>query len=220
MKNFVLMILMVTTAAISWHIRPTHFLSDQRSATDVELIIPRKFGDWVELDQAGRQIVNPQAAELLNKLYSQTLSRSYINRSGAVVMLSIAYGKNQSDTLTMHYPEVCYPAQGFEMKSNTKGLLVTPLGDIPIRRLTTQLGGRHEPITYWSTLGNHVVYAGLETKIAQIEYGMKGLIPDGLLFRVSTITMDSNAGFEIQSKFISDLLANIEPAQRPFIAGL
>ena len=53
-------------------------------------------------------------------------------------MLSIAYGKNQSDALQLHKPEICYPAQGFTLlaKQNTPlDLLGKPIAAIaPMHR--------------------------------------------------------------------------------------
>ena len=36
---------------------------------------------------------------------------------GRQIMLSIAYGEDQRDGMKLHYPEVCYPAQGFQSRS-------------------------------------------------------------------------------------------------------
>jgi len=220
LRNWVLMILMIISSIIATSYTPSKYLSATRKESDLEVLIPKSFGDWHELEQSRQQVVNPQANELLNKLYQQTLARTYVNSQGNVVMLSIAYGINQSDSMTMHYPEVCYPAQGFSLQSNKKFTLNTDLGNIKAKRLIAQLGQRHEPITYWTTLGNHVTYSGLETKLRQIEYGLNGLISDGLLFRVSSITSDSNKAFEIQNAFIESLLHVIRSEDRPFIAGL
>jgi hypothetical protein len=45
------------------------------------------------------------------------------------------------------------------------------------------------------------------------------LIPDGALFRVSTIGMGQDAGFKSQDKFIRDLLNAITPETRAFMAS-
>jgi len=195
-------------------------LADQRPKIDLELLIPSKFGDWRELKQSSAHIINPQEAEMLTKLYSQTLSRTYINASGEVIMLSIAYGENQSDAVQLHYPEVCYPAQGFQVTSNVKGQLTAGQHTIPVRRLTTVLGQRFEPVTYWTTLGDQVVQGGMNTKIAQMRYGFNGQIPDGLLFRVSSITRDSKAGHALQSAFATQLIEALAPEKRQRIIGV
>jgi len=166
------------------------------------------------------QVINPQQTELLNSLYSQILNRTYINNNGAVVMLSIAYGENQSDGLALHYPDVCYPAQGFKLSGSTDKLLPTKYGDIPVRLLKTELGQRKEPLTYWSTIGNKAVRGGTPRKLELMRYGFNGQIPDGLIFRVSTITSDTPVAYELQTQFINDLLDTIQPSQRQFLSGL
>ena len=45
-------------------------------------------------------------------------------------------------------------------------------------------------MTYWTMIGSKTAL-GVEKKIAEMRYGMKGIIVDGLLFRVSSIDRDS-----------------------------
>lgn len=219
-KKWILLALMVFAAVAAWAMRPTHLISETRSKSGLEQLIPTEFGQWRQLEQSAGQIVNPQQSVLLKKLYTQTLSRTYVDADGSLIMLSIAYGANQSDNVALHYPEICYPAQGFQLQSNVKGTLKTNFGPIAVKRLTTSLGNRSEPITYWATLGDKVVQSGLNTKLSQIEYGLKGQIPDGLIFRVSSITADSGVGFASQQRFVSDLIDALPAGSRTRIAGL
>lgn len=220
LKPLLLMVLMVAAAAVASVMRPTEILAKTRENADLERIVPKAFGEWRQLEQSSGQVVNPQQTELLASLYSQTLSRSYINPQGAVIMLSIAYGENQSDGLALHYPDVCYPAQGFKVTSTERTTLNTPLGAIPISRLNTELGRRKEPLTYWSTIGNKAVQGGTQRKLEQLRYGFQGQIPDGLIFRVSNITSDAPLGYELQAEFVSQLLSALQPTQRQFLSGI
>jgi EpsI family protein len=219
-KSFVLLALMLLSAVLGAALRPTVSIADQRGKLDLEHLIPKQFGDWHELQQSTGQIVNPQQSVLLQKLYTQTLSRTYLNSTGSVVMLSIAYGANQSDSVALHYPEVCYPTQGFQLLASHKALLPTAFGTIAAKRLMMQLGNRYEPVTYWSTLGNQVVQGGLDTKLTQLSYGFKGLIPDGLIFRVSSINKNEQQGYDAQALFAQELVAAISVADRQRLAGL
>ena len=94
----------------------------------LEDVVPKQFGDWRELPQLGAYVVNPQTKELLDKLYSQILTRTYVNSSGYRIMLSLAYGDDQRGGLQAHKPEVCYPAQGFALHSNQEAQVATPFG--------------------------------------------------------------------------------------------
>lgn len=220
LKNFLLLALMVAASGLAVAMRPTHSIAEQGPKVTLETMVPRTFADWQELQQTSGQIVNPQQTELLNKLYAQTLSRTYVNPKGVVIMLSIAYGTNQSDGVALHYPDVCYPAQGFQVLESNKGIIETPFGSIRVKQMMAKLGNRSEPVTYWTTLGTKVVQGGLETKLVQLGYGFRGLIPDGLLFRVSSITPDAQYGYEAQAAFVRDFVAALPESTRQRLAGL
>lgn len=112
-RNVVLLALMLLSAGLGAALRPNISLADESAPIDLKAMVPTAFGDWQEQLNLSNQIVDPQQQKKLDEIYSQTLSRTYINRQGYRIMLSIAYGKNQSDALQLHRPEICYPAQGF-----------------------------------------------------------------------------------------------------------
>lgn len=215
-----MLVMMLAAGAVAHALRPTVYLADKRAKVELEQLVPSQFGDWQELKQSNGQIINPQQTALLEKIYSQTLSRTYVGKNGVIIMLSIAYGANQSDGVALHYPEVCYPAQGFQLQSNQLAEIETKFGSIEGRRLMTRLGQRNEPVTYWSTLGDKVVRGGMKTKLAQLDYGFNGFIPDGLIFRVSSINREATKGYADQSLFIADLIDALPPASRQRLAGL
>ena len=215
-----LLVLMIAASASAMALRPTHLIADEGQKVDLERMIPKQFGDWSAIEQSSGQIVNPQQTEALNAIYTQLLSRTYVNAKGETVMLSIAYGSDQSDAKALHYPEVCYPAQGFQVLSNQPSAISTDFGDIRVKRLQTVMGNRSEPLIYWSTVGDKVVVGGKETKLEQLRYGFKGQIPDGLLFRVSSVTNEAESGYINQQNFVRDLLAASNPADRSKLAGL
>ena len=218
-KNLVVMALMLLVASVAWVMRPAVLIADQRPTVNLELLIPKQFGEWHELHQSTSLIVNPQQTALLDKIYSQTLSRSYVSAEGAVVMLSIAYGVNQSRDVALHFPDACYPAQGFEVLSNVKGTLETGFGNIRVTRMTARLGNRSEPVTYWSTLGDEIVQGGLETRLMRVQYGLRGQIPDGLIFRISSISPDARTAYEFQEAFVRTLIAAIPQPSRTQLIG-
>lgn len=182
--------------------------------------MPERFGDW-QIDKSGSGgVVNPQQELLLKQLYSQILSRTYVNSAGQHVMLSIAYGNDQRDGLQLHYPEICYPAQGFQLKANRKAELRYAGAVIPARRLETVLGQRYEPVTYWTVIGETAVRGGTDKKFAEMRYGFRNFIPDGLLFRVSSIDRDTASAFALQDRFASELLSAIPVPARGRFAGV
>lgn len=185
----------------------------------LEDAIPKQFGDW-RLMPSSALVVNPQTQELLDKLYSQTLSRTYVDSQGYRIMLSLAYGDDQRGGLQAHMPEVCYPAQGFKVNSLQDHVITTPFGQITGKRLSTSLGQRLEPITYWFALGEQAVQSRWEKRLIEIRLGLTGQVPDGLLFRVSSIDPDTERAYTKHEEFVAALLASAKPAQRVKLAGV
>lgn len=219
-KFIVLLALMLAASIIAMLLRPTQKISEIGEKINLETMIPKQFGEWNAVENPTNQIVNPEQQQKLESLYTQILSRVYVNKTGSAIMLSIAYGEDQSDAKQLHYPEVCYPAQGFQITSSQKAELSTQFGKIPVLRLHAEMGSRSEPLTYWSTVGNKVVRGGKEIKLQQLSYGFKGEIPDGLLFRVSSINKDKNEGYAFQQQFVQSLIAELTTSNRTRLAGL
>lgn len=213
------MALMLGSAALATAIHPRTSMADQREKADFSTLIPRQFGDWRELEQSTRQIVNPQQTAELEKLYSQTLSRAYIHKDGSVIMLSIAYGADQTRDLQIHRPEVCYAAQGFQIITSNKVTLPNATNPIPVMQLVAKQGARNEPITYWVRIGEKTVRGNLEQGFSRLYYGLNGIIADGLLFRVSSISGDVKEAYTVQEQFIADLLKNLPETTKSQLLG-
>jgi EpsI family protein len=218
-QNLVLLVLMVISAALGTVLRPTISLADERPPIDLKAMVPTEFGDWHEELNMASQVVDPQRKDMLDKLYSQTLSRTYINGQGYRIMLSIAYGKNQSDALQLHKPEICYPAQGFVLLEKQTGTLALQGKPVTAVRLQTKLGQRVEPITYWTVVGDHVTHSGIDKKLTEMRYALSGEIPDGMLVRVSSIDAGTSNAYVVQNQFSASLVAAIAPEHRNRFAG-
>jgi EpsI family protein len=199
--------------------RPTIKVADKEPIS-LEQIVPREFGEWRIEPQRYAQVVNPQTQELLDKLYSQILDRIYVRSDGYHIMLSLAYGSDQRGALQAHKPEVCYPAQGFNIVRNEAGSLDTRFGNIPVRRLFGTMGARLEPVTYWFTVGDKAIQSTTQKKLVELRFGLTGQIPDGMLFRVSSIDGDQQRAYQMQAQFVNDLLQAVPPAERKRLSGL
>ena len=75
-------------------------------------------------------------------------------------------------------------------------------------------------MTYWLTVGDQVIQTALQKRMAQIKLGLTGQIPDGLLFRISSIDNDNARAFALQQKFAADLMAAVPGAARKQLSGL
>jgi EpsI family protein len=217
--NIVLLVLMVLCAVAASVLRPTISLADERPPISLKTMVPTAFGEWREQLNVTAAIVDPTQQEMLDKIYSETLSRTYVNPAGYRIMLSIAYGKNQSDALQLHKPEVCYPAQGFALLAKQATSL--DLTGIPIAatRLQTSLGQRFEPITYWTVVGDHITTGGIHKKLTEMRYAMSGRIPDGMLIRVSSIDTTVSRAYDMQGQFARQMVQALSPEVRKRFAG-
>ena len=219
LKAMLMLAVMLLAVGAAVFLKPTQHLANQGSKIDLETMIPKQFSGW-QMDQAATEsIINPQVDAQLSKIYSQTLSRTYHNSQGDRIMLSIAYGDNQSTELQVHRPEVCYTAQGFQIINMAKNLLKTSSGSIPVMQIVTQLGLRNEPITYWVRIGDDVVRGNIEQGLARLRNGLTGKVPDGLLFRVSSISSTSSTAFVLQQSFVDAMLNSMSPDNKAHLVG-
>ncbi|MES2089333.1 MAG: exosortase-associated EpsI family protein, partial [Pseudomonadota bacterium] len=97
-KAWVLAACMVAVAGLSAVGKPSpvNVAADARSRMPLEQIFPEQFADW-RLDPSSTVFVRP-AVELAKRfqMYDQVLERTYINSQGQRLMLSVAYGRQQS----------------------------------------------------------------------------------------------------------------------------
>ena len=219
LRNGILLAAMVVASGLAFALKPTVKVADVGPKINLETMIPRQFGEWREATFGSSQIVDPQTKQMLDKIYNQTLTRTYVNPRGYAIMLSIAYGSDQSDGLQLHKPEVCYPAQGFQLDAKQAGVLTLPSGAIPAMRLITTLGPRKEPVTYWTRIGNRVVQGGIQKKMVEIEFGLAGKIPDGVLIRISSIDGVAKNAYEVHAQFAESMVGAVAIEDRARLVG-
>ena len=210
---------MAGTSALTVALTPKARIPQAQDRFSLEQMIPTRFGDWTIDPSVVPLAPDPEQQGMLEKIYDQTLSRTYVNRQGQRVMLSIAYGGDQSKSLQLHLPEVCYVAQGFQMLKQGDGALPTRFGEVPVKRLVARLHERNEPITYWITIGEHATKAGLQQKLRKLAYGLSGEVPDGMLVRVSTIQADDTQAYRVQDRFVTEMLGVMAPRDRTRLLG-
>jgi len=189
-------------------------------ANFLDVMVPTTFGEWREVQEAGQ--INPEIEDMLRRIYAEVLSRTYVNKTGYKIMLSIARSANQIGIQQAHRPEICYPSQGFKLqgKMEVGTPLTTPYGSITVNQMTASIGFRVEPVTYWLTMGDEVVDSQWDKRIAQIRAYWTGENPGGLLFRVSSIDGDSKNAFAMQQKFVADMMKSVPPQARSRLGGL
>ena len=212
--------IMLGAVGLAQYLKPSKYWADHTGEPNYEAIIPHRFGDWEEVPYANRTVVNPVQEESLKRIYSQTFARTFVNkRNGRGVMLSIAYGRDQTNDTQLHTPEQCYPSQGFRVDSRQDYNVPTPFGAIKSVRVNASLGAeRPEPLTYFIRVGDAVARGSKERNLERIKLAMQGYLVDGTLFRVSEITRRDDA-FMLQDQFINDLLKAMPADKRRFLIG-
>ena len=185
----------------------------------LETVIPRQFSGWVE--RATDALITPEDEDsLAARLYSQIVGRLYVDQNGVMVMMLVAYGDTQNDLLQLHRPEVCYPSFGFAIARSEKTTIPLASGTaIPARSLTASSTQRVEQILYWTRIGEHLPTDGREQRIAKLEDQFAGIIPDGVLIRISMISDDPTEGLAVNRRFANDLLHAIPASSRAVFIG-
>lgn len=212
-------ILMMAASVFAIVLRPSHKLADAGPKVDLEAMIPKQFGDWRIDESLPLVLPSPDLQAELDKIYNQTLARTYTNSKNQRIMLSIAYGGDQSDSLSLHRPEGCYQGQGFSVKKIDSAFLSMSFGTLPVVRLVADSGHRHEPITYWIIVGEQRALTNFEMKKIKLGYALKGVVPDGILIRVSSIDRDETRAFTTHQEFIDALALALPSNDRWRVVG-
>jgi EpsI family protein len=220
-------IVILAVAGLGVLLRPNELMARSSIAPNLEAVIPQKFAGWTLVPDISpvkpvdeEQFYQPDA--LSKKVYAQEVGRGYTDGRGNIVMLLVAYGPVQNYRLRAHRPEICYTAAGFRVSAKTKAAISYRDGIAPINavRLITQRESRFEPVSYWMRVGDDISNGAVEHQLSRLKYGLKGVIPDGALIRVSTIGLSTEESFKLQDQFIRDLLAAIPQQDLKFFTGV
>lgn len=210
---------MLAAAGVALVLTPRLKLADQGPKISLEAMIPNEFGDWKLDETVAPLMVSPDVKAQLDKVYNQTLTRTYINNKGERIMLSIAYGSDQGYSTQVHRPEMCYPAQGFQVGRLSKGFIDVSGVKLPVMKLVATQGQRIEPITYWVMMGDSAVRGNWEQHFARVRYGLAGKIPSGILIRVSTISANESQSYRTEEQFVRDMLGEVPMKYRKVLTG-
>ena len=221
-RHWLVVFFMASCFAFAWWLTPKATWFARIGSPQFEQITPKQFGDWIEvIDAEGGTIIDPEQQDAINKLYTQTVSRTYVQQaSGRRIMLSLAYGDNQTFSKQLHRPEACYSSQGFKIENMHEEKLQVIGQPLEVNRMTGVIGSRVEQVSYWIRIGDKVI-SGPPTALnmARMGMGLKGYVADGLLFRVSEVAEDAESSYLLQNQFITDFLQVLSPAQRAMMVG-
>lgn len=218
-RHLLIGLIMLAAAGLALALTPRLKVADQGLNINLEAMIPKQFGEW-KLDETVAPIMfSPDVQAGLDKIYNQMVNRTYINSQGEQIMLSIAYGGEQSYSMQVHRPEMCYPAQGFQVGTMSKGVIDVGGVKLPVMKLVATQGPRIEPITYWVMMGDSAVRGNMEQHLARLKYGLTGKIPFGILIRVSTISANEAQSYRTEEQFVRDMLGAMPVKHRAILTG-
>jgi len=212
--------MMVAAWPVATALKPTNYIADQKPALVLEDVIPRSFGEWHEFTGFRKTVPDPTVQAIVDAIYSQTLTRAYYNDNDEVVFITIAYGRDQnSEATAAHRPEFCYVGGGFRMDDLGERQVNLGNSGLVVRHMLASKPGYQEKISYWVTLDETATLPGFGRKIAQINYGLKGMIADGMLVRVSSPQAKEGDAMIIHSRFLRGLRDQVSPTFRARIFG-
>ena len=186
---------------------------------ELEAVVPKRVGSWAAVP-SDLFVLPKTEGSLADKLYNQTVTRLYESKSALPVMLVMAYGSIQNDALQLHRPETCYTAVGFEVSgSKVEQVDVGGRARVPVRELTATAEQRVEPIVYWTRIGDSLPTTGREQRWAKLEQQLAGIVPDGILVRISTVAEPTAATFAGLRAFAAAMVEAVAPADRAVLVG-
>jgi EpsI family protein len=196
-------------------LKPNHNYASHVS--DFEQTIPRVLDGWAEVQQSTPQVsVVSDEKSLVNELYDYTLMRTYADQAGHQVMLALAYAKEQRQDVKIHQPDICYPAQGYQLlKSETVTFDEFKRSSPVIGKRQLYQGQNHlEAVSYWIRVGDRTMTSGLQMRLKIIEDGLLNRrLDDGILVRVSSAITDESKLAEVYAlheKFLLEFARQVE----------
>lgn len=179
-------------------------------------IIPKNFGNWKFETTSGLVLPPPDATA--DRLYDEVLTRVYTRSDGQMVMFLVAYSSVQDGLLQLHRPEVCYPVGGYQLSKTVIQPITLGTGDrVPARAFTASNAMRVEQVLYWTRLGSSLPTSWGEQRWAVVVENLNGLIPDGVLVRMSCVEQDSEKAYAVLREFAADLSVSVTPKARKLL---
>jgi EpsI family protein len=183
----------------------------------LEDLISLKVGSWGFVSRAG--VVVPRSDGPVDG-YDQVVTRVYEAPNLPAIMLLLAYGSTQGGSLQLHRPETCYPGQGFTLSDSAPRDLDFGTNEIiQARAFTARRDQRIERLIYWTRIANSFPRNTAEEYEAIFGSVLKGVTPDGILVRVSTLGTDVDLMDKALEVFVAALMDTTPDAGLQILVG-
>jgi EpsI family protein len=173
--------------------------------------IPATVGGWTSRKSA--EVVLPPQDDS-NELYGNLETGVYEGLGLPAIMLLIAFSSIQQNDIQVHRPEVCYPASGYPILWSRSREIDFGSATIVARELVADRGGLRERIVYWVRVGSAFPTNWAEQRTTMARQNLQGSIPDGALFRVSSIEAPDSPSSAALLQFIEMFLSTVSPSFR------
>jgi EpsI family protein len=209
---------LMAASALAFVLRPRPD-EDQPEPDALRRTIATRIGDYHFASASG--LVVPPDSQLGARTYAEVLTRTYLAPGRPPVMLLIASGLAQEGGMSVHRPEECYPAVGFDTRENGTYPMAGP---VPMGTrasfLTASRPDRTEQVYYWVRTGHGFPSSSLEQRIAIMKSNLSGVLPQGVLVRLSVISRDKDAVLRQLQDFNSALLDGLNAQGRRLLLGI
>lgn len=185
------------------------------SRARLEHVIPQAVGRW-SMQTAGAFILPEDKAA--STAYDQVFTRSYTASTGPDIMLLIAHGEALSGLMRVHRPEICYVSSGFQVRGlRSLTLDVAPRLEIAAQTFLGVRDDRVESVLYWTRIAGFFPRDLTAQRLAMVQLGLQGVIPDGVLVRISALGGDETA--PALNQFAVDLVGSSGSEARALLIG-
>ncbi len=187
------------------------------TATKIDPLMPSTIAGWTFTTREG--VVQTQETTPIEG-YDQLITRVYTGTGLPTIMLLIAYGSTQGGSLQLHRPETCYPGEGFSIRNTANADLRLDGADkIAAQTFTAVRDERVEHLLYWTRISEYFPRTTSEEYLGIIRRVVNGIVPDGVLVRLSTIGTDAPTGMAALDRFASGLIWRSPDALRRVLIG-
>jgi EpsI family protein len=186
--------------------------------TRLQDVITAQVGPWSS--RVNGSLILPDDADQPHDFYDQVFSRSYVAQGLPVIMLVIAYGAAQSGMMKVHRPEVCYASAGFSIHDLRPADV--PQGAAPAitgQSFLAQRQDRVEQVLYWTRISDSFPRNLTAQRLVMLERGLHGVIPDGVLVRISTLGNSLASGHGAMEAFAQNLIVSASPLGKSILLG-
>ena len=192
---------------------------DRLRGIKLDSLVPTRIGPWSYGD--AQDVIVARADDALPVAGSdQLVARAYQAKNVPAIMLVVAYGSTQGATLQLHRPETCYPGQGFKLENFSEPeLKFASFRLVHARRFTAIRDERVERVVYWTRIADSFPRNTAGEYRAILGSVLKGVVPDGVLVRISTITRDHFAADRALNEFASALVRQTSAEGRRILLG-